>query len=73
MTWQQGKCCNFCGKELDLFDIQADFSIRKNPVGYGSVHDLESVDLRLCCGCFDLIVNTCMISPITSDGGDPEN
>lgn len=65
MTWQQGSYCNLCGKELDIFDIQEDFSIKKHNIGYGSVHDGDAVDIRLCCGCFDRLVKQCTIDPIT--------
>lgn len=64
MIWQQGYYCNCCGRELDVFDIQANFSITKKKIGYGSVHDGDGVDLRLCCNCFDSLVKQCSFSPI---------
>lgn len=54
--------CNFCGEEMDDFDILSDFTISKN-VGYGSIHDGEYIDLKLCCACLDRITQRCEISP----------
>jgi len=51
------RVCNYCGKELDLFDLQEDFSIHRQHIGY-------NVDLQLCCDCFDKIVSECNVSPI---------
>lgn len=55
--------CNLCGKELDFFDLQNDFSIHRK-IGYGSVHDGDDVHLRLCSDCFDGLVDECDVSPI---------
>lgn len=54
--------CNFCGKEMDEFDVMSDFTISKK-IGYGSVHDGEEVDLKLCCDCFDRVTHACVIDP----------
>lgn len=61
---QPKKLCNICGKELDFFDRQANLTIHKR-LGYGSVHDGSSVHLKLCCDCFDKLVNACKVSPIS--------
>ena len=53
------RVCNYCGKELDLFDLQEDFSIHRQHIGYGSIHDGDNVDLQLCCDCFDKLVSEC--------------
>mgnify|MGYP007010767109 CR=1 FL=1 len=58
------RVCNYCGKELDLFDLQEDFSIHRQHIGYGSIHDGDNVDLQLCCDCFDKLVSECNVSPI---------
>ncbi len=58
--------CNYCGKEMDLYDTLQSFTIHRM-VGYGSVHDGETVNLRLCCECFDKIVGGCKVSPITKE------
>lgn len=44
--------CNVCGSELDFWDQLEDFGLHKR-IGYGSIHDGEKIDLRLCCKCFD--------------------
>lgn len=55
--------CNRCGKALDMFDLQQNFYISTS-IGYGSIHDGDKVDLRLCCDCFDKLVAACKVSPI---------
>jgi hypothetical protein len=58
------KCCNLCGKDLNLFDKQENFSIHKE-IGYGSEHDGDTLDLQICCECMDEIIKKCVLSPIT--------
>lgn len=60
------KLCNHCGKELDFFDLQQDFSIHKR-VGYGSIYDGDEVDYHLCCECFDKEVGQCRVTPIQEE------
>ena len=55
--------CNFCGRQLGIFDIQEPLLI-KNHMGYGSKFDGEVIDIRFCCDCFDAIVEQCEISPV---------
>lgn len=55
--------CNMCGKPLDTFDTQEDFSIHRK-LGYGTKNDGSVLDLHLCCDCLDRLVDNCMISPI---------
>ena len=64
----QNLICNHCGKELDFFDLQNDFSIHKR-IGYGSVHDGDYVHMRLCSDCFDKLVEECEVSPIEEMDG----
>ena len=63
----EAKVCNMCGKELDFFDLQQDFTIHKQ-VCYGSIHDGDHVNLQLCCECFDKAVADCKVSPIEEAG-----
>ena len=65
--------CNICGKELDFWDVQEDFTIKRR-VGYGSVHDGDDIELHICCGCLDRIVAVCKVSPIhyVSEVNKPE-
>lgn len=58
------KYCNLCGKALDAFDEQQEFVIHNEKIGYGSVHDGDSVHLQLCCDCMDKLAEQCMIDPI---------
>ena len=60
---QDSKVCNRCGKELDFWDIQGDFTLHKH-IGCGSIHDGDIVRLQFCCECFDEIVDECKVSPI---------
>ena len=64
---QDGKICNRCGRELDFWDVQEDFTIDRH-IGYGSVHDGDIVNLHLCCDCFDKIVDECKVSPVEEVG-----
>lgn len=48
--------CNVCGKVLDIFDRQCNFRL-VTQISYGSIHDGESCDIRMCCKCFDRIVS----------------
>lgn len=55
--------CNMCGKPLDFWDVQEDFSLHRH-LGYGTKNDGSVLDLHLCCDCLDKIVDKCNISPI---------
>ncbi len=64
--------CNKCGKKLDIWDTQGDFSIQRH-LGYGSRYDGANLDLDLCCDCMDKIIEECAIPPIEmprNDRGD---
>ncbi len=63
---QEKKVCNYCGRELDLFDLQQGFTIHTH-IGYGSIHDGDRVCFRLCCDCFDRLVSACAVSPLTKE------
>lgn len=54
--------CNMCAKELDKFDLLQDISIHKK-IGYGSIYDGEELTLRICCSCFDKLIERCKINP----------
>ena len=60
---QGSNVCNLCGKELDFWAAQEDFTLHSH-VGYGSGYHGEVSKLRLCCECFDHIVDECKVSPI---------
>jgi hypothetical protein len=63
---QTKRICNFCGKEMDMWDAQQRFTICGR-IGYGSIHDGDFVCLHLCCNCFDVLVSNCEISPIREE------
>ena len=58
--------CHHCGKALDEWDLGENFKIHTE-VGYGSKYDLSVIDLRLCCDCFDRLVDECVLSPIVKE------
>lgn len=60
---QNKKVCNHCGRELDVFDLQQDFTIHKK-IQYGSSYDGCQVHYQLCCDCFDKAVEQCKVNPI---------
>lgn len=61
--------CNKCGKKLDFWDVQEDFSMQRN-LGYGSKYDGCDLNFDLCCGCMDEFIDEmiekCAISPVIS-------
>lgn len=58
--------CTMCGKSFDIHDTYADLHFQKQ-IGYGSIHDGETLKLNLCCKCFvrlvDLLVLICKYDP----------
>lgn len=58
--------CNLCGKELEFFDLQNDFTIHRK-VQYGSIYDGYTVNLKLCCDCFDDLVQQCKVNPMSEE------
>ena len=49
--------CTMCGCELDEWDINEDLHF-EHFIGYGSSYDMNIFDARLCCKCFDTILDT---------------
>lgn len=60
---EKGFVCNKCGKKLDMWDIQENFSI-ETKLGYGTIYDGDKLNMRLCCKCMERLVDECIISPI---------
>lgn len=62
------KKCNMCGKDFDMWDEQEDFCF-EHVIGYGSKYDMHKVDLKLCCDCFDKVMDfilpQCKDDPMT--------
>lgn len=63
MRNEKNNICNKCGKALDVWDKENNFSIN-NVIKYGSIYDGEKINLHLCCECMDDLINSCVISPI---------
>lgn len=65
------RVCNICGKEFDMWDEQEDFSLVRH-VGYGSKYDGETIQLDMCCDCFDKLMDglipKCAIPPVKEQG-----
>lgn len=55
--------CNRCGKKFDIWDAQENFSINTR-LGYGTKYDGDDLELYLCCGCMEELIDGCVISPI---------
>lgn len=53
--------CNFCKKEFDVFDEQEGFGFHYSGIGYGSKFDGGSIDIDLCCDCFDKMMDEYVI------------
>jgi hypothetical protein len=57
-----------CEKELDEFDLQEKFSFKRY-IGYGSKYDMNILDVKLCCDCFDKLLDAVLpmfkINPLT--------
>jgi len=60
--------CTICGKEFDIWDKQNSFGFH-HQVHYGSKFDLDKINVKLCCDCFDnmmdkYILPNCKINPV---------
>ena len=58
--------CDFCGKDFDNMDAQENFSISHYNIGYGSCFDGLSIDVNLCCGCFDKMMGSYVIPKLNN-------
>lgn len=61
---KESNICNKCGKFLDIWDNQENFSIEKTHLGYGTKYDTCELSLKLCCSCMDELIDSCHVSPI---------
>lgn len=48
--------CTMCDKPFDVCDEQEDFSFLRY-IGYGSKYDMNKLEMHLCCGCFDKVMD----------------
>lgn len=53
--------CDLCGKEFDEFDKQEGFGLHYDSIGYGSKYDGETIDVDMCCDCFDKMIDDYII------------
>ena len=58
--------CNRCGRSLDFWDKQEDFSIIKK-LGYGTKYDGQRLRYRVCCSCIEDLIFECVICPTYND------
>ena len=58
--------CNMCGKPLDFWDVQEDFSLHRH-LGYGTKFDGSRLSIQLCCDCMERVIEQCNISPVTDN------
>ena len=65
------KICNMCGKDIDKLDLQCNPFSLEHQFGYGSVHDMEILQVDFCSKCQDkfttYLIENCKISPIKED------
>lgn len=61
---KKSNICNKCGKILDLWDMQENFSLEKTYLGYGTKYDTCELNIKLCCSCMDELIDSCKVSPI---------
>ena len=48
--------CTMCGKKFELHDKFSNLHFEKQ-VGYGSIHDGQTLKFNLCCKCFDRLTD----------------
>lgn len=65
--------CDLCGKELNEFDMQENFGLHYSNIGYGSKFDGESIDVDICCTCFDKMMDEYITPQIKKLKGMNEN
>lgn len=58
--------CNKCGKTFDFWDKQEAFHIY-HKLGYGTSYDGDTLELDLCRGCMDKLIDECKINPIVEE------
>ena len=61
---KNGNYCTLCGKELDVWDKQENFGFNYQ-VGYGSKFDLSTINVKLCCKCFDKLMDNYILPKCT--------
>lgn len=62
---EETQYCSRCGKALDFWDLNEDFTIHKTHLGFGTKYDGDELHLRLCCECIEKLIDACAVYPIT--------
>ena len=57
MCQEKELVCTMCGNKLDDCDLDANFHFQCY-IGFGSTYDLSIFEARLCCKCYDKILDT---------------
>ena len=57
MCQEKELVCTMCGNKLDDCDLDANFHFQRY-IGFGSTYDLSIFEARLCCKCYDKILDT---------------
>lgn len=62
--------CTMCAKKLTIWDMQEPFGF-DHLIGYGSSYDMRHIRFRLCCNCFDKVMDwmrpQCRNDPVILD------
>lgn len=56
--------CNKCGKKLDMWDVDANYSLYRY-LGYGSKYDGNELKIDLCSECMDKLIDSCKLPPVS--------
>mgnify|MGYP000850705870 FL=1 len=57
--------CNCCGKEMDEIGKCGVVTISET-LGYGSKYDGAHVEVDICAGCFDKLIDSMRVCPIAN-------
>jgi len=55
--------CNLCGAILNRMDLKNRLAISRD-VGRGSSYNGSHITMRMCCSCFDRLVEGCEVPPV---------
>lgn len=62
--------CDMCGKQFSIFDTQENFGFHYHNIGYGSKFDETSIDVDLCCNCFDKMMDEYVMPKLQGEETD---
>lgn len=64
--------CDLCGKVFNNYDEQEGFGLRYE-VGYGSRYDGSSINVDICCDCFDKMMDEYIVPKLKFDKAITDN